>query len=937
MKPEIEIQNLRARQERLKRLVQQLDVRIDRVAEAIAVTPGPQTAPAAPLPPLISKLAAPSPLMPAPTSPVAAVSGMDQPGAGASGHQETARQAKLPQLPPPVPPPPAHPVAQPSPVPPSGADANDTLEIQFGRVWLVRIGIVVLLTGLVFLGNLAYQRIVPMLGPGGKLAAIGLAGGILCAIGWKLEKSRESLRNYARVLLAGGCATLYYTAYAAHFVSALRVIESPLAGGVLLLALAGGIVGFAHRKKSEPLAVLAVLLTYYVSSVNPVGGFTLYSSLLLTASAVFLLIKNRWVRLSFVSLVGSYASYGWWRFFQGGTASSSLEMQLLFLTGYWLTFTAGAFAAVKAAFQGRSRVSFLSVNNGAFFLLASYEFWAFDGGRFWLFSAAFGLVLLALNILRDKLHPQEEEVAGPMFAQGLALFTLGLVVRLTGFELALALAAQSLVLLSGRRRASLLQQGAAWLSALAAAAVCVNDFERKEAYASLTGGAVALVLAFHGWWAKTHQKDGRDEVPLALIFAGFAVGLGFMSIHQAVDAPTAAAWCALGAALLAAAGTLLRFRELAVIGQLLLPAAVAVWAPTHSQAVLPPWCILASGVGLALWWPRQKAPQPPGVDGMLIESSALEGLAAFSAAITGTAWAMQTWDHPGLMAISAGLAGLWIGATLFLRARMLTVAGLCFMALSVFRFGADFRQASWLAALCPSVMLLALAWMTRWASCLGDDAVVVAKWARPYFIGASLLLLFPWSLQHIPDPWLVFFYAVVASGCALASLRLPQLGWFALGIAFLADTQLVCRFNTAPTALHLIAILLVPACCRIARNFGKDPQLREAAPVLAWATTGLLALWLFHANTEYEWGLGATVLWALLGPVVLAAGFLLQDKAYRHSGLVLLVLGIGNVFLNDVWRLDPTSRIISFIVLGIVLLVMGYFYNRFEEKLRRWL
>lgn len=932
VKPEIEIQNLRARQDRLKRLVQQLDVRIDQVAEAIAAKSETKTEPAPPPPVPVAPWLGSTP----PPSPVAAVFGIDQPGAGASGHQEAVRQAKLPQQPPPVIPP-VPPSAQPAPAPAGGADSNDTLEIQFGRVWLVRIGIVVLLTGLVFLGNLAYQKIVPMLGPGGKLAAIGLAGGVLCAIGLKLEKSRESLRNYARVLLAGGCATLYYTAYAAHFVSALRVIESALAGGVLLLTLAGGIVWFAHRKKSEPLAVLAVLLTYYVSSANPVGGFTLYSSLLLTASAVFLLLKNRWMRLSFVSLVGSYASYGWWRFFQGGTTSSGLEMQLLFLSGYWLTFTAGAFAAVKAAFQGRSRVSFISVNNGAFFLLASYEFSAFDGGRFWLFSAVFGLVLLALNVLRDKLHPQEEEVAGPMFAQGLALFTLGLVVRLTGYELALALAAQSLVLLSGRRRETPLQQGAVWLSALAAAAICLYDFEREQAYASLTGGAVALVLAFHGWWAKRRQNGARDQASTASLFTSFAVGLGFLSIYMAVEPPMAAAWCALGAALLAAAGTLLRFRELAVIGQLLLPAAVVVWAPAQDHAVLPPLSILASGVGLALWWPRQKGSQAPGLGGALIESSALEGLAAFSAAITGTIWTMQTWNHPGLMAISAGLAGLWIGAALFLRARLLTVAGLTFMALSIFRFGADFLEASWLAALCPSLMLLALTWMTRWASRLGEDAVAIAKWARPYFIGASLLLLFPWSLQHIPDPWLVFFYAVVASGCALGSLRLPQLGWFALGIAFLADTQLVCRFNTQPTALHLIAILLFPVCCRIARNFGKDPQLREAARVLAWATTGLLALWLFHANAEYEWGLGATVLWALLGPVVLAAGFLLHDKAYRHSGLVLLVLGIGNVFLNDVWRLDPTSRIISFIVLGIVLLLMGYFYNRFEEKLRRWL
>ena len=43
------------------------------------------------------------------------------------------------------------------------------------------------------------------------------------------------------------------------------------------------------------------------------------------------------------------------------------------------------------------------------------------------------------------------------------------------------------------------------------------------------------------------------------------------------------------------------------------------------------------------------------------------------------------------------------------------------------------------------------------------------------------------------------------------------------------------------------------------------------------------------------------------------------------------------VFFVDVWVFDPVYRIVSFIVLGLVLLVVGYCYNRLEEKLRRWL
>ena len=152
-------------------------------------------------------------------------------------------------------------------------------------MWLARIGIVMLLTGLVFLGNLAYQHIVPRLGPAMKLGLIVASGGSLAGLGAWLEKSRESLRNYARVLMAGGFAAMYYACYAAHFVRVLQVIESAVLGGALLLAFAGGIAWFAHRRRSETLASLAILLSYYTSCINPVGSFTLFSNVLLTAAA----------------------------------------------------------------------------------------------------------------------------------------------------------------------------------------------------------------------------------------------------------------------------------------------------------------------------------------------------------------------------------------------------------------------------------------------------------------------------------------------------------------------------------------------------------------------------------------------------------------------------------------------------------------------------
>jgi uncharacterized membrane protein len=39
----------------------------------------------------------------------------------------------------------------------------------------------------------------------------------------------------------------------------------------------------------------------------------------------------------------------------------------------------------------------------------------------------------------------------------------------------------------------------------------------------------------------------------------------------------------------------------------------------------------------------------------------------------------------------------------------------------------------------------------------------------------------------------------------------------------------------------------------------------------------------------------------------------------------------------DVWQLETIYRILSFLVLGAVLLLLGYLYNRFADRIREWL
>ena len=221
----------------------------------------------------------------------------------------------------------------------------------------------------------------------------------MLGIGEWLSRKQESMRNYAQVLLAGGLAAVYFTTYAAHHFTPLQIIHDAKVDGLLLLG-----VGRIHHldcgpKKSEVLAIFALLLAYYTSIITHAGLFTLYSNLVLTVAAVFFLVRNRWATVSFVGLAATHISYAFWRFFHAGLwrwaePTRGLWTGNCFLIGYWLLFTAAVFLSRHKQFDGGRRASFLSINNGAFFSAFLLTMLRVHQDGFWKFSLIYGTVLV---------------------------------------------------------------------------------------------------------------------------------------------------------------------------------------------------------------------------------------------------------------------------------------------------------------------------------------------------------------------------------------------------------------------------------------------------------------------------------------------------------------------------------------------------------------
>ncbi len=853
------------------------------------------------------------------------------------------------------PPAPIPPVAKPAPtplppIPPRAEAPAESIELRLGTYWLARIGIVILLTGFVFLGNYAYHHIVPHLGAWGKLALLGLAGAALSGAGAWLERGREAMRNYARVLLAGGAATFYYTAYAAHFVAPLCVIESPLLGGALLLLLAGGFLWFAERRRSQSLALSAVLLSYYTAAINPIGSFSLFSNLLLTAVAVVFLVRHRWTAISFASLAATYGSFGFWRFHAlaatGESGVGEFGMALAFLAGYWLLFTAAAFLSHRDALPPVQRTAFLTANNGAFFAYAAQHFSAHRPEAFWMFALGYGAVLLLLAACAARRRPDEPSLDGAYLAQGLALVALGCAAKLSGPQLATVFAVESAVLLTlSRARHRWLYEIGAGLSALAAFVLALDAIEKNPALTFSLGGTVALLLLGEAWWVK-HLRGEIAALKIsgrALGFALLGLGLAGVVIWKSVPQPWQPVAFAIAALACAVSVRVVRLPEIALPGQAFLFAATGIFLVRQIQLSLEPaWHplpLLAIALALTHWWQRQRTLP------LSAEPAAILQLAcAAAAAVTGICWLHMVFDAGSdawlIAAAAAAFGSLLYGAATRSWAVALVGQSMTVASSIVFFRGLLFHETGSHAALAPIANFAATALLlSRLPASRFPAGASLAHLALTYRVAANALLA-AWGFAFVESAWLTVFFAVLGAahifgGALLRDRERSITGTVFAGVAFAIFWTPV---QASIAWRDLLAVLVIPTSVRLGHRFAGATALPlTVRNGLVAAALASVWLWVTRFTTAHDYASGLTVAWALLALVVFIAGLALRERIYRVGGFAILALAVGRIFIVDVWQLETLYRILSFLVLGAVLLVLGYLYNRFADSIRRWL
>lgn len=125
---------------------------------------------------------------------------------------------------------------------------------------------------------------------------------------------------------------------------------------------------------------------------------------------------------------------------------------------------------------------------------------------------------------------------------------------------------------------------------------------------------------------------------------------------------------------------------------------------------------------------------------------------------------------------------------------------------------------------------------------------------------------------------------------------------------------------------------------RAVRMYDNDPfiricwqQLNHAVILAAFSYEYLF--WATAAGGQGQYKVGLSVVWGLFALALVVLGIRNKDRNKRLAAIALFVITILKLFTYDLSGAGTITKTISFIVLGVILLLVSFLYNKYKEAL----
>ncbi len=911
-------------------------------------------------------------------------------------------------------------------------------EAVVGGNWLNKLGVLVLVIGIALLLGYEFTHV----GPAGRVA-IGMAVGLTMLIGGVFIERKSAYAIFARGLIGGGWAALYFTTYAMHALPAAKVIDNPYIGTTLLLAVACGMILHSLRYKSQTVSGLAYFIAFATLALSESTPFSVLALLPMAASLLYLAHKFEWHRMAVFGLFATYATCA-----SRPDVNASLASTQALFAAYWLLFEIFDVFRLRRSAATWTIDSFILPGNALGFLGLSLVKWQRAAPEHvYAFLIGGATLYLASALIRTYLRPPSSfdpdsgtlaRIAGGSyegpFTISAVLGAAAILARATGEWINLGLLIEGEVLfLAG------FLFGQKYLRRLAGAAFAVSV--TKVVLVDLAE-ADTIVLAGRNWtaWspvavlsAAIFYLNRALRVAEGAFYSSAAAGLialvlGYETPHQYLSV----AWLAF-AAVLFEAGFRLRQSEFryqayiagvlgtgaALVVNLLVPfewLPLAICAAIHYAATLRivlsndgrlsdtekkvSWITAASATALlfaiawklapngylgAIWlimgavlfelglrnlpkhfrWLSYLVSAAGFVNMLWVSSSAIP-----LAIATVVCWSVSArvfrsipdrigdWEREWCRDLYAAAGSLFAMLLMWLKlppqaiAPAWTVLGVALFEIGVRCALPRIRALAHLIAAAVFVRLFAFDFTS-----LGDMLQITYRTFTVSPILASHYYV-RWRYQRTSTR--LYLYAPALLFIVLARFELGStlavIAWALFGLALFEIGQLrnigdlrwqsyaiaLLSFFSVTAALAANHARVLTASIVIASFYSAQllaPRAAEAGIERhARAFYSLLASLLLAILLYYEVSGGMlTMVWAVEALALLGAGFPLRDRLQRLSGLALFMICVLKLFLYDLRELETVNRILSFIVLGLILVGVSWMYTRFRDRIQRYL
>ena len=868
--------------------------------------------------------------------------------------------AAAPPPPPPRPtPPPSRPVpAAPPRVPTRPAPAERspsvppvTRRFDWGRTisaedlmgakTLAFTGGVVTLLGVVFFFVLAVNR--GWIGPGIRVGCGALASGLVLAAGLWLQRRYET--TYSALAAVGvGIAGAYTTLLAA--VSLYDMVSKPVA---LIIAAGIAAVGVAVSLSWEAEVVAAFGLIgamivpatlVFQGGLQEIG--TAFVAVVFAGAAVVAVRQRWWTMLQIAALVSAPQAL-----VQAQEASAPHLGIVALTTVFWLLYVVAAVAFQLRLGPALAAAPASLLTGSALFagVSAALLYGQRDGGLqqgIAQLAAASAYVVLAGALFR-----RARETATVLWAVGLALGAVGLAEALSGSALTYAWAAEGALLV--------------WLSSR------VRDARFQLPALAYLGLALVHGLAFEGspshlFEAMRHPAKGA---PAMLAIALAAVVFGRVTRSWGDEKPTRGILRTLDPLL-----AWLRAREAAIDATVYtLAAALTAYAASLGLLELFEGIWPGNGIETPFQWGHVGITAMWSLGGLAAVLIAARRRSNLALAVSFgwlalVAAKVLAFDVLQLSDTRYGISLLIIGAAALLAglARDLTAED------RVTAEGAGAIVFSLISLLAGALVLVP----DRFAGIDGNGAVLVSAGVFYTFLAAVAftrpnrrdLTTLLWALglavaavgegMLLSGGWLVLAWTLTAAVLAVVSVAVEERRLQIASLVYLLFGALFTLTEETPVSHLVVArshpghglpslLLVIAATATVAWALGWNERYRFSAIWAAGALTVYAAsLGILEAmqrispqgvQTDFQRGHTAvSAFWGLLALVSLYAGLKKGRGVLRVGGFLLFAISLGKIFLYDLPSLSSVQRALSFLAVGAVLLLGGFFYQRLSAQ-----